>query len=68
MHCRTDDGKAFQTLDVLDEFSRECLTTRAQRKLNFTNVIDALSDLFIMRGMPAFICSDNVRCWEGMAS
>ena len=29
------------------------------RKLNSTNVIDALTDLFILRGVPAFIRSDN---------
>ena len=43
----------------LDEFSRECLAIKVDRKLNSTNVIDALTDLFIMRGSPAFIRSDN---------
>jgi transposase InsO family protein len=42
-----------------DEFSRECLAIKVDRKLNSTNVIDALTDLFIMRGSPAFIRSDN---------
>ena len=46
VHCRTDDGKAFRTLNILDEFSRECLTIRVKRKLNSTDVIDALTDLF----------------------
>ena len=45
MHCRTDDGKAFRTLNILDEFSRECLAIRVKRKLNSTDVIDALTDL-----------------------
>jgi len=43
----------------LDEFSRECLAIKVDRKLNSTNVIDALTDLFVMRGSPAFIRSDN---------
>lgn len=30
-----------------------------RRRLNSTDVIDALTDLFILRGVPAFICSDN---------
>ena len=30
-----------------------------ERKLNSGNVIDALSDLFILRGIPSFIRSDN---------
>lgn len=59
VHCRTDDGKAFRTLNILDEFSRECLTIRVKRKLNSTDVIDALTDLFILRGPPAFVRSDN---------
>ena len=49
----------FRTLNILDEFSRECLTIRVRRKLNSTDVIDALTDLFILRGVPAFIRSDN---------
>ena len=59
VHCRTDDGKAFRTLNILDEFSRECLAIRVKRKLNSTDVIDALTDLFILRGPPAFVRSDN---------
>jgi transposase InsO family protein len=35
------------------------LTIKVERKLNSTNVIDALTDLFILRGPPAYICSDN---------
>ena len=59
VHCWTDDGKAFRTLNILDEFSRECLAIKVKRKLNSTDVIDALSDLFILRGVPAFIRSDK---------
>jgi len=43
----------------LDEFSRECLAIRIKRKLNGTDVIDALTDLFILRGVPTYIRSDN---------
>ena len=59
VHHRTDDGRAFRTLNILDEFSRECLAIRVNRKLNSTDVIDVLTDLFILRGVPAFIRSDN---------
>lgn len=59
VHCRTDDGKVFRTLNILDEFSRECLTIRVKRKLNSSDVIDALTDLFILRGPPVYIRSDN---------
>ena len=71
VHCRPDEGKAFRTLHIMDEYSRECLTIRLKRKLNSTDVIDALTDLFILRGPPAFVRSDNgpefvakdVRAW-----
>ena len=46
-------------MNILDEFSREFLVIKVDRKLNSMNVIDALTDLFIMRGPPAFIRSDN---------
>ena len=59
VHCRTDDGKAFRTLNILDEFSRECLAIKVERRLNATSVIDALTDLFILRGVPTYIRSDN---------
>ena len=59
VHHRTDDGRAFRTLNILDEYSRECLAIRVKRKLNLTEVIDALTDLFILRGVPSYIRSDN---------
>ena len=59
VHHRTDDGRAFRTLNILDEYSRECLAIRVKRKLNSIEVIDALTDLFILRGIPAYIRSDN---------
>ena len=46
-------------LNVIDEFTRECLAIRVNRKLRSTDVIDALSDLFILRGIPGHIRSDN---------
>jgi transposase InsO family protein len=56
---RTHDGRAFRMLCVIDEFTRESLAIRVARKLKATNVIDALADLFILRGIPAHIRSDN---------
>src|SRR2546430_295749 len=46
-------------LNVLDEFTHECLAIRVARKLKAIDVIDVLSDLFILRGVPAHIRSDN---------
>lgn len=59
VHHRTEDGRAFRTLNILDEFSRECLAIRVKRKMSSWDVIDTLSDLFILRGVPGFIRSDN---------
>ena len=46
-------------LNVLDEFTRESLAIRVRRKLSSADVIDVLTDLFILRGIPAYIRSDN---------
>jgi hypothetical protein len=46
-------------LNVLDEFTHECLAIRVARKLKAIDVIDVLSDLFILQGIPAYIRSDN---------
>ena len=46
-------------LNLLDEFTRECLAIRARRRLNSVDVIDVLTDQFLLRGVPSFICSDN---------
>jgi transposase InsO family protein len=56
---RTHDGRKFRMLNVIDEFTRECLAIRVDRKLKGSDVIDVLSDLFILRGVPGHIRSDN---------
>lgn len=59
VHDRTHDGRAFRTLNLIDEYTKECLMIRVKRKLNSVDVIDVLTDQFILRGPPAFIRSDN---------
>jgi putative transposase len=56
---RTHDGRKFRMLNLIDEFTRECLAIRVSRKLKAVDVIEVLSDLFILRGVPAHIRSDN---------
>jgi putative transposase len=56
---RTHDGRKFRMLNIIDEFTRECLVIRVNRKLKAVDVIDVLSDLFILRGVPGHIRSDN---------
>jgi len=56
---RTHDGRKYRMLNVVDEFTRECIKIRMARKLKGIDVIDVLSDLFILRGVPGHIRSDN---------
>ena len=46
-------------LNVVDEFTHECIAIRIERKLKSIDVIDVLSDLFITRGVPEHVRSDN---------
>jgi transposase InsO family protein len=56
---RTHDGRKIRMLNVIDEFTHECLSIRVARRLNSTDVIDVLSDLFVLRGVPGHVRSDN---------
>ena len=56
---RSHEGRKLRLLNIIDEFTHECLAIRVARKLKSIDVIDALSDLFIMRGVPQHIRSDN---------
>lgn len=62
---RTHDGRVFRTLNIIDEFTKEALVIRIKRKLNSTDVVDALTGQFILRGPPEAMKSDNVR-WRGI--
>jgi transposase InsO family protein len=46
-------------LNIIDEYTRECLAIRVERKLTANDVIDTLADVFIDRGTPKFLRSDN---------
>ena len=56
---RTQDGRKYRMLNVIDEYTHECLAIRVARRLRSTDIIDVLSDLFILRGVPGDIRSDN---------
>ena len=44
---------------TIDEFTRECLSIRVERKLNSRDVLDELGELFVRHGPPEHIRSDN---------
>jgi putative transposase len=56
---RTADGRCFKILNIIDEFTRECLAILIARKIKSQDVIDLLFHLFIFRGIPEHIRSDN---------
>jgi transposase InsO family protein len=56
---RTTNGKVFRMLNIIDEFTRECLSITGNRKIRAQDVIDALFNLFIVKGIPEHIRSDN---------
>jgi transposase InsO family protein len=56
---RTRDGRAFRMLTVIDEYTRECLAIVVARRLRADDVLQALADLFVERGPPDHIRSDN---------
>jgi putative transposase len=56
---QTHDGRKFKILNIIDEFSRECLMSLVARRIRSQDVILALADLFLKRGLPKHIRSDN---------
>lgn len=56
---RLANGKKIRMLTVIDEFTRKCLAIRVAHRLSSDDVLDVLSDLFLLEGMPDFIRSDN---------
>ena len=56
---RTHDGRPIKILTLIDEFTREYLCIRVARHITSEDVLDELSTLFITRGFPEHIRSDN---------
>jgi transposase InsO family protein len=56
---RTTDGRALRILVIIDEFTRECLSMHVARSIKHQDVLDQLYELFLCRGIPVHIRSDN---------
>jgi putative transposase len=56
---RTSEGRSLRMLNIIDEYSRECLAILVRRQITSQDVIDVLFELFIFRGIPQHIRSDN---------
>ena len=57
--ARTHDGRTLRLLTLLDEYTRECLAIRVERRMGSSEVIETLSDVMLWRGIPKHIRSDN---------
>ena len=56
---RTHDGHPLRMLTMVDEFTRECLTIDVARQYRSEQVLDRLAELFVERGAPTYLRSDN---------
>ena len=71
--ARTSNGLPVRMLNIIDEYTRECLCIKVARKITAQNVLEELFDLIVQKGMPDHIRSDNgpeftakaVREWLG---
>jgi len=59
IHDRTAEGRPLKWLSIVDEYTRECLALEVGRGLTADRVIEVLSELFAVRGVPEHIRSDN---------
>ncbi len=56
---RTHDGRPVRMLTILDEYTRECLAIGVARRMNHQTVLEHLAELFVNKGVPDYIRSDN---------
>jgi hypothetical protein len=65
MSARTHDGRSVRILNLIDEYTRESLLIRAERRWSSAKVISALADVMVWKGVPEHLRSDNVLTREG---
>ena len=56
---RTMDGRKIRFLNIIDEFTRECLASIPQRSWRENDVIEVLARLILTKGTPQYLRSDN---------
>jgi transposase InsO family protein len=56
---RTKDGRPLKMLTIIDEYTRECLAVKVARSIKSQDVLECLAELFVHRGTPDHIRSDN---------
>jgi transposase InsO family protein len=65
--ARTHDNRPVRLLTIVDEYTRECLAIRVARNLDSDDVLACLTELFVSRGIPDHIRSDNGSEFTAMA-
>ena len=59
IHDRTAKGQPLKWFAITDEYTRECLALEVDRSITADRVLDVLTSLFLTRGVPKHIRSDN---------
>jgi len=57
--AKTHDGRTVRMLNLIDEYTRECLLIRCERSWPSAKEISALADVMVMKGVPEHLRSDN---------
>ncbi len=57
--ARTSNGRPLRMLNIIDEYTRECLCIKVGRKITAQGVLEELFDLIVEKGLPDHIRSDN---------
>ena len=56
---QTHHGQKFRILNIIDEYSRECVASYVAPRIRSNDVIHVLADIFLIHGTPKYIRSDN---------
>lgn len=61
MHEQAHSGRPMKILTLIDEYTRECLALRVERRMTSEQLLETLAELFVYRGVPEHIRSDRLR-------
>lgn len=56
---KTMDGRKIKFLNIIDEYTHECLVSIPRRSWRNNDIIEVLSELMLIRGCPEYLRSDN---------
>ena len=59
MEGHTHDGRSLRILTLIDEYTRECLALKVERRINSFGVLETLADAMLSHGIPEHVRCDN---------